>query len=1226
MAALAMFPGIRFDPREPVPPRFAHLAHRFQQQAEFDDDAQFDHDGHMPRGQHGRVVPGNFARVDPYPPYPPYPQQPVRPNVAPDVRRFEPEEPQLRQGFLAPLSSSVKVQIVHDTAKFTVVHLFWNQSNHIKQGTYQFPLPLDATVTEYNCRIGANKIVRGKVRAKEDARREFDDAVRQGRTGGLVEQQTAEIFTINLANIPANTKMRAELSFMCLLKHRVSNNREVFTLTVPTFIAPRYGDVPQGVRVGNDANHFLSLEVDVLTAEELITVNSDTHNILFERNAGQRACQTWDDFVMRRDNEAANLRTATVQLEQGRTSLDKDMVISITTALSDNRETPQACVEVHPEFEHHKALMLTLPSDYLLTAANVAHDGEIIFLADRSGSMYDKVESLKSAMMFFINGIPENRPFNIWCFGSECTYMWPRSRPLNENTRQEAINYVRNEFAANMGGTDILPALRQIYESRGGYHSMDIVVLTDGQVWEPQDTIAFVEETRLVREGLFRCFSLGIGYAVSHELVEGIAKAGGGYAEVITDARGGGWEDRVVAVLKAAVTGHIRSVQMELQWHGEEGQEVVHPPEFKQSPAEISAISPFVRNRVFLLFDSGQQCPELEAVALNIRGPDGTVTTKRVLPKRLLQPDVTIHKLAVRALLGDLERGESWLQQQNRGVAGDAPLVRQEAIDLGCKWSLVSKWTSLYAVEEETDDAMPELHMEIRLPEIDDDVGDALLLPRGAPNQNAGLLLGQGGAAVQEVESGTESDGSSGAAAGDDYVQRWDSGSDDDSDDGDGNDGPEGGAGAAGRRDGDAGGGGDGGGAHGGGDGGDGGDGGAGDEADDDDDDDDVRSTGTGYMGDSGAGLVEYGADALQGIGGHAGDVGPAGDLTDEELDFGVDRPDNAPTAAAAAEAQGWESTASREPAASSNPSPYAWPSASTLSNMSRRAPVGRGQSLARSGSPLASSSALRPPVASTSSQASPNSYPVPPLAATVAAAAAAAAAVSAVGRERSLPGWDSVPPPRSRRLVSTSPLYASLQNASPPPSAPMAYFPGAVPLTLSPALDLPSQASAPVFNPPASSYVMESGRSMPKTDEELAAEKLVGHLLGFQKSDGSFVMRDDKDVKAVLGSSFLKLLTKLKARLNDLDGGKDRAEMTTTVAVVALLEEQFQGCRALWVLMVGKAKDFIAANGYDGTEEVLLEEAKTGVKRMASVVDEMRRARELASAIDKVVTAPVVA
>ncbi|KAM4058597.1 vault protein inter-alpha-trypsin domain-containing protein [Hirsutella rhossiliensis] len=745
--ALALFPGIRFDPREPVPPRFAHLAvHPGQQPGVLDD----------PQPWRRNVPPcGNNGPRPPAPNPPRY--NPYRPYAVPEVERDVPDEPPPQEGFLPPLSSSVKVQIVHDTAKFTVTHLFWNRSGHIKQGVYQFPLPLDASVTDFSCRIGQNRIVRGKVKAKEDAHREFDDAVRGGRAGGLVEQQTAEIFTISLANIPADTKMRAEMSFMCLLKHRVSSNREVFTLTVPTYIAPRYGQVPPGVQMDLPNNHYLNLEVDVLTAEDLLSVNSDTHNIIVERGGGQRACQTWDDFVVRRDNDTSNLRTASVQLEQGRTSLDKDMVITIMTALSDNRAHPQACLETHPTQDNHKALMLTLPSDYLLTTERCAHDGEIVFVADRSGSMWDNIGSLKSALMFFINGIPENRPFNIWCFGSDCVSLWPRSKLLNENTKQEAINYVRQEFAADMGSTDILPALRKIYEARGGCLTMDVVVLTDGGVWEPQQTIDFVRQRRLVSEGMFRCFALGIGHAVSHELVEGMAKAGNGYAEVIASAAGGGWEDRVVAVLKAATTGHINSVQMGLEWQTGDDQGTVRPSKLKQSPADVSKISPFIRNRVFILFDSGAPCPELEAVVLKVRGPDGDYATKRVLPKRLLLPDDTIHKLAARALLGDLERGESWLhrgQQQDRGAA---PPVREEAINLGCQWSLVSKWTSLYAVEEHALEAMEDLHIDIVLPDDADEVEDALLQPRGDPNRNAGLL-GRGGGAIQGPDSVAESE------------------------------------------------------------------------------------------------------------------------------------------------------------------------------------------------------------------------------------------------------------------------------------------------------------------------------------------------------------------------------------------------------------------------------------------------------------------------------------
>ncbi len=57
---------------------------------------------------------------------------------------------------------------------------------------------------------------------------------------------------------------------------------------------------------------------------------------------------------------------------------------------------------------------------------------------------------------------------------------------------------------------------------------------------------------------------------MSHELVEGIAKAGGGYAEVIPAASQGGWEDRVVAILGAALAGHVGPIQIEFDGQGEE--------------------------------------------------------------------------------------------------------------------------------------------------------------------------------------------------------------------------------------------------------------------------------------------------------------------------------------------------------------------------------------------------------------------------------------------------------------------------------------------------------------------------------------------------------------------------------------------------------------------------------------------------------------------------------
>lgn len=115
-----------------------------------------------------------------------------------------------------------------------------------------------------------------------------------------------------------------------------------------------------------------------------------------------------------------------------------------------------------------------------------------------------------------------------------------------------------------MGGTELLRAFQVIVKARDQRRMTDIVVLTDGEVYNLDRTVDFVRDVRDSTEGRVRFFSLGIGNAVSHALVEGIAKAGGGYAEVIPAASQGGWEDRLVAMLKAALASHLGPLQIEV--------------------------------------------------------------------------------------------------------------------------------------------------------------------------------------------------------------------------------------------------------------------------------------------------------------------------------------------------------------------------------------------------------------------------------------------------------------------------------------------------------------------------------------------------------------------------------------------------------------------------------------------------------------------------------------
>jgi hypothetical protein len=516
--------GIFFDPREPPPP-------------------------------------GYWGPLSPVHPGP----DPAAPAPQPPHRHANGAHQPPTRGVLPPRSILVTAQIVHDTAKVSVTQTFLNDtSNVIPKGAYTFPLPAGCTVVEFSCRVGSTRIVRGKAKPKLQALEAFDNAARSNQPAGLLEQDTPEIFTTTLANIPANTKLQAEISFITLLKHRFSEGSAVTTLTIPTYIASRYGAAPDFQREPSaEPLQSLSVRIKVLAAEHITSIWSKTHDVKVERDVGENTCQSWSEFVTRGGTD--DTKSALVELANEFTFLDRDFVLDITTLPQDGFESPHACMETHPSLANHNAVMITIPPNFLLENQLSVHNAEILFVADRSGSMGDKIEALKSAMKFFLHGIPQGQYFNVWCFGTDYSYLWPRSRVYSETTLREALSHVSQYFRADMGGTELLPALKAIVSARGGHYMTDVVLLTDGEVWMLDKTIDFIHKIRRSTEGRVRFFSLGIGNAVSHELVEGIAKAGGGYAEVIPAASQGGWEDRMVAVLSATLTGHIGPLKIEFE-------------------------------------------------------------------------------------------------------------------------------------------------------------------------------------------------------------------------------------------------------------------------------------------------------------------------------------------------------------------------------------------------------------------------------------------------------------------------------------------------------------------------------------------------------------------------------------------------------------------------------------------------------------------------------------
>lgn len=162
------------------------------------------------------------------------------------------------------------------------------------------------------------------------------------------------------------------------------------------------------------------------------------------------------------------------------------------------------------------------------------------------------------------------------------------------------------------------------------------------------------------------------------------------------------------------------------------------------------------------------------------------------------------------------------------------------------------------------------------------------------------------------------------------------------------------------------------------------------------------------------------------------------------------------------------------------------------------------------------------------------------------------------------------------------------------------------------------SEAIVPVFNPAASTSLLQNMGAAAKTAEQIVAENFVRGLLVFQNADGHFVFNNEKILEKSLGSPFVSVVIGLRAKLDVFD-------TIVTIAIIALLEDQFQICQGLWVLMIQKAESYISACHLGPKGDALRQEARNGIKLIPSVMQKVTKPDELVTTAIELEIAPLV-
>ncbi|UKZ61039.1 uncharacterized protein TrAtP1_002313 [Trichoderma atroviride] len=642
--------------------------------------------------------------------YPPFNPQPQHPWMAPHPTcGLYTDHSGLRQ-WLPLVSLDVHTTIVSSTSRTVLTQTFQSPKmaagDHLQNVNYLFPLYDGVSVVAFTCTVGS-RVIKGVVKERNEAKQVFDAAVAQGKTAGLLQQslEASDVFTTSLGNIPAGEKVKVEVTYLGELKHDAQVDGLRFT--IPTSVAPRYGHhTLQGVNLAHGEERIsITVDVDVSGSSTIKSVQSPSHPISV--NIGTLSTAT---------SEPPSLQRAYATLSQGSAELNKDFVIQIVASgLGD----PVAVLEAHPTIPNQRALMATLVPRFNLPTSM----SEVVFLCDRSGSMGDgvKIPNVVEALKVFLKSLPVGVKFNICSFGSHHSFLWERSQKYDENSLRVAISHV-SSFDSSFGGTEAHAPMAEIFKRRYRDMNLEVFLLTDGETWNQEALFQLINSNVSQSKGAIRVFALGVGAMASHALIEGVARAGNGFAQAVAD--GERVDKMLVRMLKGALTPHINDYTLEIKYGNDDVREeedsddfeviekimdamtlelpptgsadintsgsykieislfdqsvqdedlemsgtskvkmglpAVAVPRYLQAPFQIPPLFPFSRTTVYVLLSDST--PDRQPKSVILRGTSSQGPLSLEIPITILaEKGTTIHQLAARKATRELEDGRGWI-------------------------------------------------------------------------------------------------------------------------------------------------------------------------------------------------------------------------------------------------------------------------------------------------------------------------------------------------------------------------------------------------------------------------------------------------------------------------------------------------------------------------------------------------------------------------------------
>jgi len=418
-----------------------------------------------------------------------------------------PEVP--RPAALPVKRQKVTVRVESGVARAEVEQLFANPYSRELEGTYLFPLPEGAAVSNFRMTIDREP-VEGRILDREEARSIYEGYVRRMVDPALLEYAGRGAFRARVFPIPAQGEKSIQIGYSQPLPF----DSGIYELRVP-LAGERPGPGAREARLLREPGDGppVSVEVTVRSPQPLRAIYSPTHDAAIRRV---------DDRTARVSFESVSGDAREFRLYY--TVSEKEFGLNLLA---------------HRRADEPGYFMLMLAPKRDVPRAAVAPK-DVLFVCDTSGSMSGaKIDQAKGALRFIVDNLNPHDRFNIIRFNSEVEPFRKELVEASAAARDAARAWV-DEIRA-VGGTAIDDALATAFESLPTVRLADdaarramIVFLTDGQptVGETNPE-RILENVRRRLKGQARVFVFGVGDDVNTLLLDRLARDGAGTVEYV---------------------------------------------------------------------------------------------------------------------------------------------------------------------------------------------------------------------------------------------------------------------------------------------------------------------------------------------------------------------------------------------------------------------------------------------------------------------------------------------------------------------------------------------------------------------------------------------------------------------------------------------------------------------------------------------------------------------